>query len=220
MAPIQWLVLSRSPLRIRSTLHRLRATPHPWKLFRQLFWPFPWYFRIPPTVSVSALQQQDQKVIETSYAELCQLCEMPIFRARDTPLRSLYRLYEDLCTENLILMGYESEYFYFRQRWRLSQIPDPKDKDSERYAILASMVEALVAAFNWRLEIGLLRDDKIVGLTAEMNYFPMEEVPEWAATVGPSPRKLILTPSEASCPPSEHFLKRNIEASIGYLHGV
>jgi hypothetical protein len=38
---------------------------------------------------------------------------------------------------------------------------DPHDADPIRYAILASMAEALVAAFNWRLELGLQRDKSI-----------------------------------------------------------
>lgn len=44
-------------------------------------------------------------------------------------------------------------------RWELACIPDPQDNDPIRHAILASMVEALVDAFNARLELGIRRDN-------------------------------------------------------------
>jgi hypothetical protein len=42
-----------------------------------------------------------------------QLFNIPIYRLRDTPLRALYRLFEDLCARDFVMMGYECTYFFF-----------------------------------------------------------------------------------------------------------
>lgn len=104
--------------------------------------------------------ERDEQLQASLQPGIMQLRRIPLFRKRDTPLYSLYRLYEDLCSNDLVMMGYECEYFFFHneQSWRLSQILDPQDAGPIRYAILASMVEALVDAFNWRLQLGLRRD--------------------------------------------------------------
>ncbi|KAI1910144.1 hypothetical protein LOZ65_006408 [Ophidiomyces ophidiicola] len=193
MAP-RILTQSASPLKIRTSLHRLRSCPSPWKLLWKL------------------LQPQ---------AGLLQLYEIPLFRVRDTPLRSLYRLYEDLGSENLILISYECEYLYFHPatRWQFSWIPDPKDKDPMRYALLASMVEALVDAFNWRLDLGLGRDKSINYVQSEEPYL-REQAPSWTLEVGPLAESLVLTHSQKNSQPHEAFAKRNIQASMGYLYTV
>lgn len=60
----------------------------------------------------------------------------------------------------IVVIGYETEYFFYQNRksWDLDRIPDPQDPDSVRYAILACFVEALVDAFNWRLSLGMRKD--------------------------------------------------------------
>ncbi|KAK2801313.1 hypothetical protein FQN51_005413 [Onygenales sp. PD_10] len=60
------------------------------------------------------------------------------------------------------LVQYEVEYFWFqsRQSWELHCIPDPKDPDPIRYAILASIVESMPEAFNFKLSIGMRRNGK------------------------------------------------------------
>jgi hypothetical protein len=118
-------------------------------------------------------------------------------------------------------MAYECEYFFFHgeKSWRLSGVPDPKDPDPARYAVLASMVEALVHAFNWRLELGLRRDKSVDLSEQRATNFVPEEAPAWVATVKPSPEPLHLAKSEDGTP-SPYFSKRNIRAPTGYLYTV
>jgi hypothetical protein len=151
--------------------------------------------------------------------------KIPLFQARDTPLRSLYRMYDDLCAGQLILMSYESDNF-FRQvssRWQLSQMPDPNDDDPIRYAILASLIEALVDAFNWRMELGIRRG-AYAHLDRSANRatnFLREKSPSWTRNVGAiEPLNLIDRSKEPHANPEENFLKRNIEAGVGYLYTV
>lgn len=223
MAP-RFLILSASPLQVRTSLNRLRLCPEPWRLLCQLLWPFPWYFNLPALLSVDTLQQHGKETIHSRQAGLRQLFEIPLYRVRDTPLRSLYRLYDDLCANNLIMMGYECEYFFYQHghRWRLSQIPDPKDSDPVRYALLASMVEALVGAFNWRMEHGLRRDKSIDESEMRTTSFEREEAPSWASAVGRLAETLNLNKPQNGIKANSHeaFLKRNIEAPMGYLYTV
>lgn len=73
---------------------------------------------------------------------------IPLWRARDTPLRSLYRMYEAMMSDVYVVIGTETEYFWYQRRWSLDSIPDPRDPDPIRYAVLACLVEELVVAFN------------------------------------------------------------------------
>ncbi|EXJ82595.1 hypothetical protein A1O3_06408 [Capronia epimyces CBS 606.96] len=151
-----------------------------------------------------------------------QLRRIPLFRLRDTSLCALYRLYEDLCSNDLIMMGYECEYFFFHKEpsWRLSPIPDPKDSDPVRYAVLASLVEALVDAFNWRLKLGLRRDKSIDESEQRDINFQPEEPPAWTAAVQPLKETLDLNKFADRGNPHKSFLKRNIHAPMGYLYTV
>ncbi|CAF9929024.1 MAG: hypothetical protein HETSPECPRED_007261 [Heterodermia speciosa] len=125
-----------------------------------------------------------------------QLRCIPLFRLRDTPLRSVYRLYEYMCAGFHTQVQYETEYFYFHPdsaRWSVEEIPDPEDSHQQRYAFVASIVEALVAAFNWRLCLGLQRDRSRLSF-GEMELHPPRRIrsPEWAVAVPPLPEPLII----------------------------
>lgn len=119
------------------------------------------------------------------------------------------------------MMCYECEYFFFHDEhsWRLRRIPDPKDPDPITYAILASMVEALVDAFNWRLEQGLRRNKSVDESKQRNTNFKREEAPIWTAAVNPLPATLHLDKLEQGTLDGP-FLKRNIRAPIGYLYTV
>lgn len=73
--------------------------------------------------------------------------DIPIYHARDTPLRSLYRLFEDICASDFITSAH-SFFVYSEPRWALACILNPRDNDPVRYVFLANMVGALVDAFN------------------------------------------------------------------------
>ncbi|PNY25515.1 Uncharacterized protein TCAP_04542 [Tolypocladium capitatum] len=86
---------------------------------------------------------------------------MPLWRARDTPHRAFYRLYEAFCAADGHTIAYETEYFWRRSSpsRATASIPDPECEDPEQYAVLASLAEVLVRSLTWRLELGLRRND-------------------------------------------------------------
>lgn len=217
-----------TPLSVRETIGRLRQTPHPARYFIRLIWPFPWHFKpSKPFRTVDELQTHGEELTNITHAGLDQLRWIPLFRRRDTSLCSLYRLYEALCADDLIPMGYETEYFYFHPEpsWALSSIPDPRDDDPVRYAVLASLVEALADAFNWRLGLGLRRDHSIVEYEGEEGQAPFEPetVPAWVHKVPRLEHPLRLGNVKEGLPVSagaQAFLKRNIETEVGYLYTI
>lgn len=55
---------------------------------------------------------------------------------RDTPVRSIYRLYELHLSDNYELIGWETEYSFYRRDWKLRDVLDPEDPDPLRYAVV------------------------------------------------------------------------------------
>jgi hypothetical protein len=105
---------SSSSLKVRASLRRICVYPHPWSVLRKLIWPLPWRFELPDRLlSVEELAQHPE-LINYRQSGIRQLFEIPLFRARDTPLRSLYRLYEDLCADPFVMVGYECPYFFYQ----------------------------------------------------------------------------------------------------------
>lgn len=221
LMPPRILVVSVTPLQVRTSINRLRTCPNPRKLLSRLLRLFPWHFQPAAPPTVAELERDGVKILGIQQSGIMQLRRIPLFRIRDTSLCSLYRLYEDLCSNDLIMMGYECEYFFFHNEhsWWLSQIPDPNDTDPIRYAILASMVEALVDAFNWRLELGLRRDKSMDESMERAINFKREKVPIWTAAVKPLTETLDLNKLDQGNP-SRFFLTRNIKAPMGYLYTV
>jgi hypothetical protein len=215
-------------LRIRHTIRQARFCPNTttFAVLRKLIWPLHLlHFRLPDLLTHNELQESPE-VLDARQSGIHQLMNIPLFRIRDTPLRSLYRIHDDLCAGQLILMSYESDYF-FRQRsarWQLSRMPDPGDDDPVRYAILASLVDALVDAFNWRMQLGIGRGG---GASPDRsanraNNFLKERPLSWTRNIGAieKPLNLIDRSKEPHANPEENFLKRNIEAGVGYLYTV
>ncbi|KAM5461785.1 hypothetical protein MferCBS49748_007069 [Microsporum ferrugineum] len=221
--PIKVITRGHTPLKLRSSVRRVRACPHPWSTLFFLIWPFPLRYSIPePLLSVEEIEKHPD-VLNERHSGIRKLYCIPIFRVRDTPLRSLYRLVEDVCASDFIMMGYECTYFFFHceSRWSLACIPDPEDKDPVRYALLASMVEALVDAFNWRLELGIRRDKSLDRSEQRSTNFTREEAPSWTSKVGPIEKPLTFRePGSSYITPEQHFLKRNVRMSNGYLYTV
>ncbi|KAI1925482.1 hypothetical protein LOY86_001379 [Ophidiomyces ophidiicola] len=154
-----------------------------------------------------------------------QLYKIPIYRMRDTPLRSLYRLYEDLCASDFIMLGYECTYFFHHSEpsWSLACLPDPQDNDPVRYFILASMVEALVEAFNCRLELGIRRDNTTDLSEERSSNFTSEKAPSWTSDVTAVTKTLVFCEvgsGSSDMTMEQHFLKRNIKIPNGYFYTV
>ena len=163
-----------------------------------------------------------RKMTEVDYTELRYIS---LFRIHDTPLAVLYRLYECTCTRSHNETMEESQYLFHHQPlWRVKDIPDPKDPDPVRYAILASLAETLATSFNFKINLGLRRgitNEKPL-LIAQFRHAPdppLEEPPAWCPTVIPLKERLVLSPGLIQTP-YEHFTKRNILADVHQLWNI
>lgn len=220
-----------TPLKIRATIRRTRHAQLSRTALRCLVWPSPWFFSLPTPLSVNEIQH-DPSILNDRQRGIDQLYEIPLFRARDTPLRALYRIYENLCAGRLILMSYDYNYFYSHDspRWRLSSMPDPQDNDAVRYAILASLVEAMAEAMYFRLQLGIPRTRQAARRKegTPIARKDWETPPSWAERVPAiADGSVDLVPSEEASKRFEallvldkNFLKRNVRATLGYLYTV
>ncbi|PPQ69045.1 hypothetical protein CVT26_003754 [Gymnopilus dilepis] len=216
--------------------------PRPFSVAFMLLWPFPWKYPLPPPLSVQELLNDPDLILRRRQNELnyVALRQIQRFCLRDTPLRSLYRLYESVVTANEDELMQESQYWFHRQsQWLLVDIPDPQDPDPIRYAILASLVEALVHSFNQKIRIGLRRGitNKKPLLIVEFRNEPdppFENCPSWCKQVGPLshqldldprynttiPPDIKLLPAEALDDDIRPFAKRNITANFVQLYNI
>ena len=217
-----WLPIT--PLELRLSLRRLLfGSKRPFRLFFGLLQPFPWYFEVPQNQLTPFELKDDPKVLLIRQDGIFQLRCLPLFEMRDTPLRSVYRIYEYMCAGYHTQVQYETEYFYFHPhtaRWSLERIPDPQDRNEQRYAFIASIIEALAAAFNWRLSLGLQRDHSRLSFE-EMDASPPLKVlpPDWTSTVPPLRETLIIAenPIRRKTP----FVARNIlGANNGHMYTI
>ncbi|PGH29217.1 hypothetical protein GX50_08052 [[Emmonsia] crescens] len=240
----KWLMLKRmrSPLRLRGSIVRLRhRNKHPYLALLRLCLPtisLSWSFPIPEPLPPMRLVDDPQLCwTRRCEGDLKNLQAIPIWCSRDTPLRSLYRLYEAIMAgdDMYAVIQYELEYFWYQsgRLWELHRIPDPRDSNPIRYAIIACIVEAMPASFNFKLSIGMRRDENNVDPT-ESGYAPYEPVagPMWTKHVPPvdkqylrdvmpermldSQGRLVLH-EEAD---SEIFNKRNLVASEGMFYRI
>ncbi|KAL2831338.1 hypothetical protein BJY01DRAFT_108406 [Aspergillus pseudoustus] len=141
-----------------------------------MFIPYPsWYFPVPGPLPLRVLIEDKKNgtgIIQSHFGDIHNLRAIPIWRLRDTPLRSIYRLYELHLADRYALIGWETEYFFFQSTWKLCEIPDPMGPDPLRYAILASTAEELHEAVNWRLSFGLRRNREHVYRDEESDPLP------------------------------------------------
>ncbi|KAI1379359.1 hypothetical protein F4677DRAFT_329249 [Hypoxylon crocopeplum] len=139
-----------------------------------------------------------------------------------SPTASLYRMYEYLVVGFTIGLRTEIEFFFNQPSWAVAAIPDPKDPDPERYAILSVMPYYLAKAFNRLIERGLPRGSPaiIAGDEAERELRAkaviLEEEPAWVAKVPPLRETLTILSNSGEIPGvesrSEKFLSMNIIA--------
>lgn len=115
----------------------------------------------------------------------------PIHPQNDNrPLFALCRLYEAIVLDRNIDLRNEIEWFWRKRDWPVKEIPDPKDSDPERYAVLACIPPLINQAYNRLIGLGLPRDAPALMTTQqleEMKQRPkmFEESPEWVAHVPP-----------------------------------
>jgi hypothetical protein len=136
----------------------------------------------------------------------------------DSPTTSLYRMCEFLCADDQNALMLEMDYFWDgpHSLWRVEDIPDPRDHDERRHAVLASTVESLTLAFNFRHNLGLRREQSSSG------DWQLEICPEWAIKAPPLQPPLVLDREEDDIFPrkSDAFTKRNIIANSGNLFNI
>ncbi|KAK4153231.1 hypothetical protein C8A00DRAFT_43795 [Chaetomidium leptoderma] len=174
------------------------------------------------------------------HRDLLDLRLIPLWRWRDTPQRSFFRLYEAFCAHHEEFIGYETEYFWKHASpaWTVELLHHPREYgcvDQEQLAVFASLAEALAESFNWRLMWGWRRDGRHVERSSDDGppvYMAILKPPPWTAEVPPLKEKLVLHDfgrwrkyydiggddgfTGEMCP----FEKRNIEAGDGSLRTV
>ncbi|KAL1939875.1 hypothetical protein VTO73DRAFT_9575 [Trametes versicolor] len=204
-----------------------RETLRPFYTLFLLLWPYPRKFALPP------LRSSEEYFNNRDFADLLghdswRLGPFLPYRNRDTPLRSLYRMHAFACACDEPAFGYEAQYFYSHPEpeWRLENVPDPKDPDPVRYAILAGLVEMMALSFNDRFEMGLPR----LGEGLAYSFYgklqkegrevqvPEEHPPAWAAGVPPVPGPLVVLRKDGEKTCARPWLDRNVLlGGAGYL---
>ena len=197
---------------LRWSLRRLKlVSEHPYRDFVQLLWPFPrrWPCTLPrPPRALFA----DPEVVEKYYYRYSHVQrQLPLWARRDTPQRAFFRLYEAIGAADDVMIGYATEYLFFRPEpeWALHRLPDPREmpgavapsstdsaqEDAERLAVMARLAVSLEEAFNWRLELGLRRDGTVVERSLDGTPAPWEPEarPSWADEIPGIPEMMVLS---------------------------
>ncbi|KAJ6491423.1 hypothetical protein C8R47DRAFT_1214801 [Mycena vitilis] len=166
-----------------------------------LLFPIPWHLPNPDPLPVALRAEKKREAFYKRHANIFLLRNHILFRARDTPTRALYRLYDAICFQDEVEMVHETTYIWYRHTWALNQWPNPRDTDPDRYTVLAAIVEELVRAFNFRLTMGLCRDIRKVRQRTRAERRaripqPLESVPSWPSAVPPARSRIILMDDE------------------------
>ncbi|KAK6518585.1 hypothetical protein TWF506_005720 [Arthrobotrys conoides] len=109
------------------------------------------------------------------------------FRNQDSPLASVYRMYEFLVADLWKEICYESDYFWYSLS-PVEGIPaPPANLDSKTYACIASMIQTLVKAYNYKIGLGIPRYKPKGMTTLQCSRLPkvLERVPDWAVSYPP-----------------------------------
>ena len=226
-----------SPLQLRDSIRRLsRDHPRPSLALLRLFFPYPtWRFALPDPLMPHEILGEPALMLERRHEEdLPAALSIPVWRARDTPLRCLYRMYESVMAGDTGPAKTELEFFFYQAHWAVDRVPDPQDPDSIRYAVLACLVDELSRAFNWWLSRGLRRDHQhLIREKGSKAYPAYERVkgPKWTSGVPPVGMEYVaLMPLEFAREMhmlvldgeggSEVFARRNIAAGVGWMYQV
>ncbi|OBZ71568.1 hypothetical protein A0H81_08389 [Grifola frondosa] len=120
--------LSTLHYKARNFMLAILDAEKPLRTLFHLFFPIPWKFRVPNDTPEPAafLADSDLCVRRLCAQQVPYLRTTRLFQFRDTPLRSLYRLYEQICAEETFEMTYEPSTSTIANRtgvWRKSLIP-------------------------------------------------------------------------------------------------
>ncbi|KNG51995.1 hypothetical protein TW65_00380 [Stemphylium lycopersici] len=144
---------------------------------------------------------------------------LPKRRPNETPLDRIYVMYHYIVRGEYAVLRNEVQDFWDYSRWKVERIPDPRDADAERYAVLAAVVVYLALGMNRRRRVeGLSRRGRRsprargqggawAGFKEEVehaawNFFcgtrglpcseALDSVPKWAGRVKPVTTGLVL----------------------------
>ncbi|KAF3100670.1 hypothetical protein TWF102_005052 [Orbilia oligospora] len=109
------------------------------------------------------------------------------FRAQDSPLASIYRMYEFLVADVWKQISYQADYLWY-SLFPVERIPEPSDiLDVKTYACIASLVQTLVKAHNYKINLGIPRYKPKGTTTRQRSELPrvLEKAPEWAVSYPP-----------------------------------
>ncbi|TQV95469.1 DNA-binding protein [Cordyceps javanica] len=216
---------SRSPLELRCSIRYARSIRYPPVRSPSLFvlgllWPLPtWKFAAelpqPPRLIAAHPESVDQMAHDVQLLRL-----MPLWRSRDTPLRSAYRIYEAVCARDGDLIASEAQYFWGQESWATADIPEPPCRQNEeQFAVMAATVETLVECFNWRIEMGLRRNDPLFNNAYKEPPPAQPEVcPSWTSSAGTLPEELVLGSRTTYI--KSPFNRRNIHFTTGDFYSV
>ncbi|KAG8741587.1 hypothetical protein FRC10_002660 [Ceratobasidium sp. 414] len=211
--------------RVSDPFRRISRAHRPFKTAFNLIWPLHrLHYALPPSPLPLVILAHPEIGLEYLYRDghYHQLRSIWLFTIRDTPTRSLYRLCVSTCAQEQGEIMLESAYFWRHADWPMHDIPDPQDPDPVRYALLASLVEEIVDAFNFKIELGLrrgveLHETDYRALAQEENK-PLESCPAWALRVPALEQQVNFGREGDGSMPA--FRKRNIIADVNQLRNM
>ncbi|KAG9103559.1 hypothetical protein FRC06_009929 [Ceratobasidium sp. 370] len=210
---------------VSDPFRRISRAHRPFKVAFNLIWPpYRLHYALPPSPLPLEILAHPEIGLEYLYRDghYHQLRSIWLFTVRDTSIRSLYRLCVSTCAQEHGEIMLESAYFWRHGDWPIRDIPDPQDPDPVRYALLASLVEELVDAFNFKIELGLRRGVELHeidyrALAQEANK-PLESCPAWALRVPALEQQVNFGREGDDSMPA--FRKRNIIADVNQLRNM
>lgn len=229
-----------TPLELRESLIRLsHRNTHSFLALLRLFLSIPtWHFRVSNSISFKIMLNNIQLLdSQLSSADLINMRCISLWRARDISIRSLYRIYETIVAREYDVIDSKIKYFFYQKRrsWAVCRIQNSWNRDFIRYAILASMIEELAKAFNWRMSLRMRRNKRKhiyhKMLDEVLSSFSSKTSSVWATIISTidikwienlsddtldSSRRLIFKMSEKSF----LFTKRNIVINIDHFYTI
>ena len=211
--------------KLSDPFRRVSSADKPLRIAFNLVWPLHrLHYTVPPSPTPLEILARPNIGLEYLYRDghYHQLRSIWFFTIRDTPIRSLYRLCVSMSAQAHDEIMLESAYFWRHSDWPLCDIPNPRDPYPVRNAMLASLVEEMVAAFNFKIELGLRRGVEIYdsdhhALAREENK-PLEVCPSWTKQV-PALDNLINFGCEGD-QGTEAFVDRNIIVDASQLRNI
>lgn len=204
-----------------------RSFRHPFLTFCKLAWPLPWKYSLPTPLDSLEIRDHPHIVHQRYYVDenFRKLRFFPLFQLRDTPLRSVYRLHDALCADAQNYVMLEADYFWRRADWRIKDIPDPKDPNPLRYAMLAAIVESMAECYNYKISLGLRRGAGVLSRAQDRANImdpnkPFEDPPSWASDVPAVEEWTSFLPDRAIINYGHSFHNRRISVNPEQLQNI